>query len=159
MIALFDCFCTSMMDVWMISRCSYSFYSSSYAFVRELTAYTSNKIFFRTFLWYSSYFFLWIYNSLPQSISQSSHIVSTWSLQLFCIQVFEQFNILLPQTVLENTNFMPASCWMFSWLTLWPWRWRQCIPLIWQWTSTGLHEIPSQKIILFTHHCENITSK
>jgi hypothetical protein len=40
---------------------------------------------------------------------------------------------------------LAASFWSLTWHTLWLWRWRQCIPLKRQWTSTGLYTISPRR--------------
>jgi hypothetical protein len=42
-----------------------------------------------------------------------------------------------------------AFCWFLSWITFRHWRWRQYVPPKRKWTSTALHNVASQKIILF----------
>jgi hypothetical protein len=42
------------------------------------------------------------------------------------------------------------SQWFLAQLTLWPWRWRQCVSLKRQLTYNGLHGIISQKTKLIT---------
>jgi hypothetical protein len=39
------------------------------------------------------------------------------------------------------------SCWLFDWLTPWPWKLKQYISLKWQQTSTRLHGITCKKIV------------
>jgi hypothetical protein len=38
---------------------------------------------------------------------------------------------------------------VLAWLTLWPWGWRQYLAPKHRWTSSGLHGITFQKIVLF----------
>jgi hypothetical protein len=33
------------------------------------------------------------------------------------------------EAVSTQSCLLSASCWYFAWIILWPWRWRQCIPL------------------------------
>jgi hypothetical protein len=40
---------------------------------------------------------------------------------------------------------LPVSCWLLSWLTLWPWRWGQYVAAKHQWISTRLQGITFQK--------------
>jgi hypothetical protein len=45
--------------------------------------------------------------------------------------------------------FLLDSGWLLAWITLWPRRWRQYIPLKHRWTSITLHGVMSQKTVLF----------
>jgi hypothetical protein len=47
----------------------------------------------------------------------------------------------------DRLCLLHASCWFLSWLTFWPWRWRQYIPLKRWWTYTRVHGITSQKTV------------
>jgi hypothetical protein len=55
---------------------------------------------------------------------------------------------------------LPASCWFLAWLTLRPWRWKECVPPKRLWTLTGLCGITSQnKIFPLRYHLpENFKS-
>lgn len=44
----------------------------------------------------------------------------------------------------------PSSCCFLTWSTLWPWQWRQHIPLECQWTSTKLCGVTYEMTVLFT---------
>jgi hypothetical protein len=50
-------------------------------------------------------------------------------------------------------NVLPDSCWLLAWLTLLLWGWRQYIPPKHQGTSTRLHRITSQKVVLSFCKC------
>jgi hypothetical protein len=49
-----------------------------------------------------------------------------------------------------HSCWLPAPCHFLAWLTLQPWRWRRYVPLNRQLTFTGLWDIISQKIGLFS---------
>jgi hypothetical protein len=50
------------------------------------------------------------------------------------------------------------SYWLWAWLTLRPYKWRQFVPPKCQWISKGLHGVTSQKKVLFSHRYENLKS-
>jgi hypothetical protein len=43
---------------------------------------------------------------------------------------------------------LPSYLYFFAWLTLWPWRWRQYVPLKCQETPTELHGITTQETVI-----------
>jgi hypothetical protein len=49
----------------------------------------------------------------------------------------------------ETGSKHSPTCWLFAWVTLQPWGWKQCIPLNCQWTSTRLHGVTPQRTVAF----------
>jgi hypothetical protein len=45
--------------------------------------------------------------------------------------------------------FLLVSSWLVAWLTPRPWKWKQYVPHKHRWTSTGLHGVTPQNIVLF----------
>jgi hypothetical protein len=102
MLALFHCLYTGMMDVWMISRCSYSFYSCIHL-LGNLLCVPATKFSLQHFLGITPTFCMWIYNPLLPSSA--------------CLHILYQ-HYLYNCYVFKSSNNLTHSCHRQFWKTL-----------------------------------------